>query len=118
MPDGKEVKEEVNSESSKQLKKSSEKVVYPTLKLISEYDIAYDFAVKVYGKFNKIVKSIVLFGSTAKRIAKASSDIDIIIIVDDCTIRWDEELIAWYREELGKIIQTNPYKKALHINTV
>jgi len=27
-------------------------------------------------------------------------------------------LIAWYREELGKLIQENPYAKALHINTV
>src|SRR3989338_11230836 len=94
------------------------KAEFPTLKLVDEFDIAYDFAIKVYGKFNKIVKSVILFGSTAKRIAKATSDIDIIIITDDCTIQWDEELIAWYREELGKIIQTNPYKKSLHINTV
>jgi hypothetical protein len=28
------------------------------------------------------------------------------------------ELTAWYREELGKIVRTNPYKKELHINTV
>ena len=43
------------------------------------------------------------------------SDIDIIIIIDDASIKWDMELIAWYRQELGKIIQTNPYKKSLHI---
>ncbi|MGC9309995.1 MAG: hypothetical protein ACP5D2_04860, partial [Candidatus Nanoarchaeia archaeon] len=34
------------------------------------------------------------------------------------SIAWDQELIAWYREELGKLIQANPYKKSLHINTV
>jgi len=28
------------------------------------------------------------------------------------------ELIAWYREELEKLIQSNPYKQSLHINTV
>src|SRR3989338_3277937 len=90
----------------------------PTLKLTKEYDIAYDFATKTYTKFNKIAKSIVLFGSTAKRLARAGSDIDIVIIVDDCIIQWDDELIAWYREELGKIIAANPYRKSLHINTI
>jgi uncharacterized protein (UPF0332 family) len=28
------------------------------------------------------------------------------------------ELIAWYREELGKLISKNPYIKPLHINSV
>ena len=26
--------------------------------------------------------------------------------------------MAWYREELGKIITGNPYRKSLHVNTV
>ena len=89
-----------------------------TLKLINEKDIAMDFAVKVYEKFDKIVKSIILFGSQVKNTAEASSDIDLIIVIDDASISWDQELIAWYREELGKIIQSNPYKKELHINSV
>ena len=46
------------------------------------------------------------------------SDIDIIIIVDDVSINWDQELIAWYREELDKILQSNPYNAKLHINTI
>jgi len=89
-----------------------------TLKIDGERDIAYDFATKIYAQFGKIIKSIVLFGSTAKQTAAEKSDIDIIIIIDDCTIQWDAELVAWYREELGKLIQVNPYKKSLHINTV
>ncbi len=91
---------------------------YPTLKLKDEKEIALDFAVKVYEKFNKLIKSIVLFGSTVKKTAVKGSDIDIIIIVDDCSIKWDEELVAWYREELGKLIMLNPYVKPLHVNTV
>lgn len=83
-----------------------------------EYDIAYDFATRVYKHLREVVKSIVLFGSTAKGTAKEKSDIDIIIIVDDCTILWDQELIAWYREELGKILASSSYSKKLHINTV
>ena len=69
-------------------------------------------------KFDKIVKSVILFGSTAKQETVTGSDIDIIIIIDDVSINWDQELIAWYREELEKIIKVNPYQQALHINTV
>jgi predicted nucleotidyltransferase/uncharacterized protein (UPF0332 family) len=90
----------------------------PSLQLKTEDDIAMDFAIKVYKKFNKIIKSIVLFGSTAKKDNTAGSDIDIIIIIDDVSIKWEPELVAWYREELDKILQGNPYKKSLHINTV
>jgi predicted nucleotidyltransferase/uncharacterized protein (UPF0332 family) len=91
---------------------------FPTLRLAEERDIAMDFAEKVYQKFDKVVKSIILFGSTAKRTSSPGSDIDVIIIVDDASVQFDQEMVAWYREELGKIISANPYKKELHINTV
>jgi predicted nucleotidyltransferase/uncharacterized protein (UPF0332 family) len=91
---------------------------YPSLKLKNERDIAMDFAAKVYQKFDKLIKAVVLFGSQAKKTAVSTSDIDIIIIVDDASIRFDQKLIVWYREELGKVIATNPYSKDLHINTV
>lgn len=90
----------------------------PSLKILNEHEIAMDFAGKVYKKFDKIVKSVIIFGSTTKQNRSIGSDIDLIIIIDDVTIKFDQELIAWYREELGKIISENPYKKELHINTV
>jgi len=93
-------------------------LVKDVTKLQSEREIAMDFSMKVYRKFDKIIKSIVLFGSSAKKTAKSTSDIDIIIIIDDVSLKWDQELISWYREELGKLIQSSPYKKPLHINTV
>jgi predicted nucleotidyltransferase/uncharacterized protein (UPF0332 family) len=85
--------------------------------LEENYKIAYDFATEAYKKFQHIVKSIVLFGSVAKDL-KRQNDIDIIIFVDDCTIQWYEELIAWYREELQKILANNKNRDKLHINTV
>ena len=91
---------------------------FPTLKLVNEQEIASDFAQKVAEKFDKLVKSVVLFGSATKQTMIEGSDIDIIIIVDDASVKFDQELIAWYREELGKLIAANPYKKELHINTV
>lgn len=103
-------------------KKVSEKaeggVEFPTLKIVGEREIAADFAMKVYGKFDQMIKSIVLFGSSAKKVSTPDSDIDIIVIIDDVSVKWDAELIAWYREELGKLIKANPYSKSLHINSV
>ena len=103
----------------KNLKSSkSSKIKYQPVNLKTEKDIAMDFATKVYKRFDKMVKSIILFGSTIKQTRTVGSDIDIIIILDDATIRFDEQLTVWYREELGKIVQANPYKKDLHVNTV
>lgn len=91
---------------------------YPSLNLKTETDIAMDFAVKAYKKFDKVIKSVILFGSVAKEEAVVGSDIDIIIIIDDVAIKWDQELIAWYREELDKLLRRSPYGKSLHISTV
>lgn len=91
---------------------------FPTLHLKSESEIAMDFATKAYETFNKVIKSVVLFGSSVKQSAVAGSDIDIIIIIDDVAIKWDQELIGWYREELDNLLRRNPYEKSLHINTI
>lgn len=90
----------------------------PTMLFANERDIAMDFAAKAYKRFEQTIKAIIMFGSSAKQETRPESDIDVIVIIDDVSIRWDEELIATYREELGKIIQANPYIKPLHINTI
>jgi len=90
----------------------------PSLQLSSSQDIAMDFAVKSYKVFDRIIKSIILFGSTVKQTSNSDSDIDIIILIDDVSINWDQKLIAWYRQELDKILKKNPYEREIHINTV
>lgn len=110
-------KKKVKKKSSKKSKKINKKYI-PTLKLGDESEIAMDFAVKVYKNFDKMIKSVVLFGSTTKGTTTTGSDIDIIIIIDDVSIMWDEKLVAWYRSELDNILRTNPYKRNLHINTI
>lgn len=102
----------------KQSKQDSSNIKFPTLNIATDRDIALDFATKVYKEFDRMIKSIVLFGSSAKKLAVTSSDIDIIILLDDVSIRWDQELIAHYRERLSDLVRENPYKKSLHINTV
>lgn len=100
------------------VKKISKAKKIPTLTLKTKRGIAMDFAQKVVKRFDILVKAVVLFGSTAKNQSTIGSDIDIIIIVDDAIVKFDEKFITWYREELGKIVALNPYKRDLHINTV
>ncbi len=115
----KERKKTISSTQKEEEKNSKRKTSeIPTLMIAKERDVAMDFATKVYQKFDKIIKSVILFGSSAKKVAIASSDIDIVILIDDVSVRWDQELIAWYREEISKLISQNPYKKELHINTI
>lgn len=91
----------------------------PERNLLTEKDIAMDFAMKVHRKFDKVVKASILFGSQVKNAeAVPGSDIDLILIVDDASIAWDLELVAWYREELSKLIVNQKYGAELHINTV
>lgn len=118
MPKSKSKKKISKKSSEEKRTFAEEKKIFPTLKLKTERDIAMDFAVKVTKKFNKIIKSVVLFGSDVKQEQVVGSDIDIVIVIDDATLVWDQELIAWYREELDKILRINPYAKNLHINTV
>lgn len=105
------------SEDQKEISEQTEKAP-KTTGFESERDIAMDFATKAYKEFDRMIKSIVLFGSSAKKASTPDSDIDIIILIDDVSIMWDQELIAYYREALAKLIEKNPYQKTLHINTV
>ncbi len=110
-----------NKKSSEKKNKKREKINQkniPSLQLKTEHDIAMDFATKVYQKFNKMIKSVILFGSVTKQTSTKGSDIDIIIILDDVSINWDQELILWYRTELDKILRSSPYGKSIHINTI
>lgn len=87
-------------------------------KPVTEKDIAMDLAQKIHQKFDRMVKATILFGSQAKNESSASSDIDIIVVIDDASITWDLELISWYREELSKLVSGMKYKREFHVNTV
>lgn len=86
--------------------------------LRKEKDIAMDFATKAHQKFDKLIKASILFGSQANNTAKPGSDIDVILVIDDASIKWDLELVSWYREELAKVISRQKYSRDLHINTI
>ncbi|MEK6919278.1 MAG: nucleotidyltransferase domain-containing protein [Nanoarchaeota archaeon] len=85
--------------------------------ITDERGIALDFSTRLYKKFSKLIKSVILFGSSVKNNSTSDSDVDIMIIVDDASIIWDQELIAWYREELANLVAEKSYTKNLHVNT-
>lgn len=112
----KKKKSDVSSLEKKNEKNKFEK--FPTMLLVGEEEIAMDFASKIYKNFELMISSIIMFGSSANQEKKIESDIDIAIILDDISVRWDEELIAIYRKELGRMVSENPYIKSLHLNTI
>jgi uncharacterized protein (UPF0332 family)/predicted nucleotidyltransferase len=102
----------------KEVKKAVVKSPFDRTNLVTERDIAMEFAVRVQEKFDKLVKASILFGSQAKNTSQAESDIDIVILIDDASIEWDLELISWYREELGKLISAKASDRELHVTTI
>ena len=106
---------------AKKKKKTAEKK--PAVKLPSgivkeDYKLTYQLAVELNETFKDLIKAVVLFGSVAKRTPKPGSDIDIAILIDDASIKWDQEAIAWYREELKKLVAKIKYGERFHINTI
>lgn len=99
-------------------KHETEKAVKRAPMLMHEREIALDFATRVHQKFDRLVKASVLFGSQAKKTASEKSDVDIILILDDAAVQWDLELVAWYREELAKLVYASNYGRELHVNSV
>lgn len=100
------------------MKMTKKKTTLSTPELRNERDIAVRFASQVHKRFTSLIKATILFGSQAKKTASASSDIDIVVLLDDASVNWDLELIAWYREEMGKLIGANKYGSDLHVNTI
>ena len=87
--------------------RKSEKYESRKQALETDQEIAYDFAIKAYKKFQSVIKSIALFGSAAKQTATRKSDIDIVIISKG-------ELL----EELGKSRRLYSPKNQEHFRTL
>jgi len=84
-----------------------------------EFDIARDFATRVYKEFGGFIKSLVLFGSATKapKLAK-EADIDVLIILDDVSINLSRELTQTYRIIVEKILVDMKDGERLHIQSM
>jgi len=70
--------------------------------------IARSFAKRLYNEFGNFLKAVVLFGSAARKTAVSQrGDIDVLIVVDDLSIRMTREVIEAYRliteKTIGKV---------------
>jgi len=83
-----------------------------------DIDVAYEFSKDVRKELGNLLKAIVLFGSTARRIGtnKKSHDIDILLILDDVSISLNQELIQTYRILVEKIVAK--VSRKLHITSL
>ncbi|MFH1053716.1 MAG: nucleotidyltransferase domain-containing protein [Candidatus Woesearchaeota archaeon] len=80
-----------------------------------DLDLAYDFAKKSYKEFGDFIKSIILYGSMTNP-DKKEGDIDILIVIDDVTVRLNAQFVEAYRVVVEKIILNVSPK--LHVNTM
>jgi len=81
-----------------------------------DLDIAYDFAKSAYKEFGDFVKAIILFGSSARHEQHKGGDIDILIVINDLSIRVSEELVEAYRIITEKIVLKT--SKKIHVTTL
>ncbi len=88
------------------------KEAYPS----EDVKAAYEFARQVHKELKEFVKSIILFGSKAKKSDTEKSDIDVLIIVDDVSMYFSRELSHTYKILITKI--RNRVSRRLHITTM
>ena len=83
-----------------------------------DIDVVYKFSSEVKKELGSLLKGIILFGSTARHIDtnKKSHDIDILLILDDVTVKFNAELIQTYRIIVEKIVVKT--SKKLHITSL
>ena len=80
-----------------------------------DFDIAYEFSKKLYEEMKDLVKATVLFGSSARKTA-SQGDIDVLVIIDDLTVRLTPELTEAYTLITEKLI--TEISPMLHITTL
>lgn len=85
--------------------------------LKEDVDVAYQFSDKVVKEFKDLIKSIILFGSTARGDAKLGAhDIDVLIIINDLTIELSSEVSQTYRVIIEKLVVET--SRRLHVTTL
>ncbi|MBI2575901.1 nucleotidyltransferase domain-containing protein [Candidatus Woesearchaeota archaeon] len=92
--------------------------VNPNLELYRRVDInlAYSFTKDCMKEFGKMLKAVVLFGSSARKTKTPESDLDILIVVDDLSMNFTEELTEAYRLVVQKLIAKHSTR--IHVTTL
>src|SRR3989344_583669 len=59
--------------------------------------IATEFAKRAYKELPRLIKAIVVFGSTARAMSTRASDVDILVVIDDVRFILNPELMETYK---------------------
>ncbi len=76
-------------------------------------DLAYEFTRLLHKELGKFLRAVVLFGSAARHKESKSSDIDVLVIIDDVSIQLSRPLVEAYRIIVAKCV--SKVSKRLHI---
>ncbi len=81
-----------------------------------EVETARKFVKRMYDEMGNFIRAAVLFGSIAREFSRPHGDIDVLIIVDDVTVKLTPELIETYRVVVEK--QIADISQKLHVTTL
>ncbi len=81
------------------------------------YDAAYKFSKDIFKDYPKIIKTLILFGSYSKGKQTESSDVDIMIIMDDLLNNLDEKFLGPFYADVDKLVKLEKSVK-FHMNFV
>ncbi len=79
----------------------------------NDLTIVRNFSSELVKEFGNFIKCTVIFGSAIKGVRKSTGDIDILVVVDDITIRMTPEVVEAYRIITEKLI--NKVSTKLHV---
>lgn len=75
-------------------------IKYPS----DDYTIVKSFTKRLTNELGNFLKAVVLFGSAARHVRGPRGDIDVLIVVDDLSIRMTKEVIEAYKLIVEKIV--------------
>lgn len=87
-------------------------VNYPT----EDFRVAREFASIIHKEFGDFLKAVVIFGSSARQKSVIRSDIDILVVVDDLSLRMTNDVTEAYKIIIEKTIAKVSTK--LHITSM
>lgn len=87
-------------------------VNYPT----EDFKLAQKFSSIIKKEFGDFLKAVVIFGSTARKHQVISSDIDVLVVVDDLAMRMSNEVVEAYKLIIEKTIAKVSTK--LHVTSM
>lgn len=82
---------------------------------VANMDIAYKFSKEIHEELGDLVKGIVLFGSAARK-KQDVNDIDILLVIDDVSIRLTPEIVQTYRILVEKIV--HKVSEKIHVTSM